>query len=358
MIISFILPTLTLSGGVRVIFEYANRLQNRGHQVYIVAPMIPPYWWRHIKNMGLKTAIKKYFRKYHTTCKVEKDIKIIKVPCLSTSILNKVLPNGDVVIATGWETAYVVAQVREEKGRKFYFLQDIPGIHGPIDKIRETCTLGLRIITISQYLKNIIEKTCKVKIDAVIPNGIDLNKFYCNKDKDWNSNRIRILMPYRGVPWKGDFDGLKALEKVYLKYKDKVEIILYGPIKPNNLPSWVKFFENPSDDELRELYCKSHIFVGPSRVEGFYLPPMEAMACKCAVVTTNVGAVPEYTLPNKTAIVVPPRNPEKIAEGIIYLIENPAKAKKMAERGYNYIKQFTWDIAVQKMEKILAGDLS
>jgi len=353
MIISFILPTLTLTGGVKVVFEYTNRLQNRGHQVYIIAPVIPPYWWMHITQRGIKESVKRYLRRYpiHRSSKV----KVIRILYLSPWILNKILPNGDAVIATGWETAYAVAKIDNKKGRKFYFLQDVPGVHGPTNKIQETCKLGLHIITISNYLKDTIEKTCKVRVNDVIVNGIDLDKFYCNKDKNWNSNRIQILMPYRGLPWKGDFDGLRALEEVYLKYKDGVEIMLYGPIKPNSLPNWVKFFENPSDEELRELYCKSHIFVAPSWVEGFYLPPMEAMACKCAVVTTNVGAVPDYTIPGKTAIVVPPRKPRKLAEGIMRLIENPAWAKKIAENGYNYIKQFTWDNAVQKLEKILSG---
>lgn len=393
MIISFILPTLTLTGGVRVVFEYASRLQDRGHQVYIIAPIIPPYLTQHIKRIDIKTAIKRYKRTYPLVMNENRRLKIMRVPFLSPRILNRVLPNGDAVIATGWETAYPVSKISEEKGQRFYFVQhyeiwdiwnntecwrqveqiekdpskyplamaDVVPKDPYLAKVKRlvdnTYKLPLKKITVSSWLKELITKKFKSSVEEVIINGVDLDKFYCNKDKDWYSDRIRILMPYRGIPWKGDIDGLKALKKVKEAYKN-VEVILYGSVRPSNLPSWIRVYEYPSDEELRQLYCSAHIFVAPSWVEGFYLPPMEAMACKCAVVTTNVGAIPDYTIPNKTAIVVPPRSPKKLAKAVMYLIEKPGYARKIANAGYEHIKQFTWDKAVQKLEQVLSGDHS
>ena len=84
---------------------------------------------------------------------------------------------------------------------------------------------------------------------------------------------------------------------------------------------------------------------------------MEGMACKCAVVATNVGAVLDYTIPNKTAIVVPPQNPQKLREGISYLLDNWDEAKKIAKRGHNYITRFTWERATEKLGKVLYAGL-
>jgi len=42
MKITFVLPDVGISGGARVVFEYANRLTERGHNVHIVYPIIPP----------------------------------------------------------------------------------------------------------------------------------------------------------------------------------------------------------------------------------------------------------------------------------------------------------------------------
>ena len=90
----------------------------------------------------------------------------------------------------------------------------------------------------------------------------------------------------------------------------------------------------------------------PSWTEGFGLPPIEAMACGCAVVVTNVGGVPDYAINGETVLASPPRNPEILAQNIIKLIENEDERKRIAENGYNYVKQFTWDRATNQLEKV------
>jgi len=52
---------------------------------------------------------------------------------------------------------------------------------------------------------------------------------------------------------------------------------------------------------------------------------MEAMACGTACVITDTGGVLDYTIPWETAIVVPPRNPEKLAKAILDLLNNDEK---------------------------------
>jgi glycosyltransferase involved in cell wall biosynthesis len=88
-------------------------------------------------------------------------------------------------------------------------------------------------------------------------------------------------------------------------------------------------------------------------VEGLKMPPMEAIACKCAVVATNVGAISDYTITGETALVVPLRKPELLAKNIILLIENEEKMKNLSEVGHKYIKKFTWEKATSKFENII-----
>jgi glycosyltransferase involved in cell wall biosynthesis len=80
------------------------------------------------------------------------------------------------------------------------------------------------------------------------------------------------------------------------------------------------------------------------------------MASKCAVVATNVGGVPDYAIPDETAIVVPPHDSKKLEEGIAYLLDNWENAKIIAENGYMHIKQFTWEKAAEEFyEALLKG---
>jgi hypothetical protein len=81
---------------------------------------------------------------------------------------------------------------------------------------------------------------------------------------------------------------------------------------------------------------------------------MEAMACKCAVVATNVGGIPDYTIAGRTAIIIPPANTMAIIEGVRTLVDDPYRLKKISENGYDHIRQFTWDRATDNLLHIIS----
>ena len=55
------------------------------------------------------------------------------------------------------------------------------------------------------------------------------------------------------------------------------------------LPAWMEFHYRPPQDAIRRLYDQCDAWLCGSRREGFHLPPLEAMACRCPVVSTRVG---------------------------------------------------------------------
>jgi len=394
MKVTFVLPLLAFSGGIKVIFEYANKLQQRGHQVHIIAPIIPASWWMYIRRQGLKETIIKYFKGSKAIHSLNKSrVKIIKIPILNPFLFGIFVPDSDIIIATSWETAYFVNALPKWKGEKFYFIQgyeiwdvwenaqcwekarklerdssklpiimsyvvpDDPNLVKLKNLVDASYTLPLKKITISSWLKELLEKRFNQNVYGIITNGVDFNEFYCEDDTKWNNNnskKIILTILQSGSMLKGSLDAIKAINIVKREYKGAdIEIHAFGWKGDINLSDYITFHGARYGNELRQLYCKAHIFVSSSWVEGSQLPPMEAMACKCAVVATNVGGVPDYTIPNKTAIVVPPQSPQKIAEGVIYLLENWEEAKRIAEEGHNYIRQFTWDKVIEKFERIL-----
>jgi glycosyltransferase involved in cell wall biosynthesis len=128
---------------------------------------------------------------------------------------------------------------------------------------------------------------------------------------------------------------------------------MYGEKRPDSLPEWIRFAESPSDGELRRLYSDASVFVCPSWVEGFGLTPMEASACGCAVVATNVGALPDYAVDGRSILATPPRDPHALASAVIRLIDNDEERRSIAKCGNVYVKRFTWDKATVQLEGIL-----
>ena len=85
---------------------------------------------------------------------------------------------------------------------------------------------------------------------------------------------------------------------------------------------------------------------------------MEAMACKCAVVATDVGGIPDYAIKGKTALICEPKDINTMTKHVIGLLDNPDQLMKFSRAGYKHIKQFTWERAVSKLERVFQKHLS
>ena len=349
------MPFKSLNGGVKVVLEYANHLTELGHWVTITYPLIPYYFGE--KKFNFKDRwwqLRGLFANLIRGNKIEWfNLKAVlkRVPWIA----ERFLLDSDIVVATAWVTAYSVTKLSRSKGKKFYIIQGHETWHGQIEKVDNSYRLQLKKIVIASWLKKLMEENFGDRDVYLISNAINLTHFF-NSDKKFNCPP-RILLMYHEAEYKGVKDALSALE-IVRKSKPAIKIIMFGTKKPAKLPEGVDFHLKPFGEKLRKLYCSSDIFVFPSWSEGFGLPPMEAMACQCAVVASNVGGIPDYAIPGKTALVFEPHDIQAMANHVIYLLENPDELKRISFAGYEHIKHFTWDRAAKKMEQIFLKALA
>ena len=341
MKITFILPDIGLAGGVKVVFQYAKFLSAAGHEVSVVYS--PPETSWASPNIWLRRLLNDYRNLKYLSSKA---IKIIKAPRLS----ERDIPDADIIVATWWETAYNVSQYGESKGRKFYQIQHHEIWGGPKERVDKSYKLGLHNIVISSWLKKTLEDM-GANVEALILNSVDFDEFYPEKTQR-NDNETRVLIPYRDQEWKGITDGLEAVKIARRKFRN-IKLVMFGPkTNKTELTRDAEFHVFPRGAKLRRVYNSCDIFLFPSHCEGFGLPPMEAMACRIPVVTTNVGAIADYAVAGRTAMVSEPRDINALADNLITLIEDGEKRKTIAENGYHYIKNFTWDASVKKLEDV------
>ena len=111
------------------------------------------------------------------------------------------------------------------------------------------------------------------------------------------------------------------------------------------------FFAEPSDDELAQLYSSTDLFVYSSHIEGFGLPPLEAMACGTPVVTTDCLGVREYAVNEYNALIAPPRDPIKLAGSIVRALTDRSLVERLRSNGLDTSKRHTWNHVTKRVEE-------
>jgi glycosyltransferase involved in cell wall biosynthesis len=351
MRITFVLPSVRITGGNRIIFEYANGLVRRGHEVTVVHPRLGyplghssdrrvPRIYRVARNTAANFLHGDLQRWFHPK------FRLIQAPWIS----DRYVPVGDVAVASAWPTAYTVFRLPDSKGKKAYFIQNYETWSGPVERVDGSYRLSLAQITVSTWLRDFLRDRFGSESVSLVLQGINTDQFY-NLSKRLNQPR-RILMQYSPLEWKGVADGLAAFKLVRRNHQP-TRLVMFGLRKGRDVPPEVEFHENPPQERLREIYSSCDIFVCPSWFEGSQLTPMEAMACRCAVVATNVGGIPDYAIAGETALVSPPRDPEALAANLLRLLDDEEELRRISDAGYRHIRRFTWDKASARMETIL-----
>jgi glycosyltransferase involved in cell wall biosynthesis len=95
-----------------------------------------------------------------------------------------------------------------------------------------------------------------------------------------------------------------------------------------------------SDDVLATLYHRAVAFIYPSLYEGFGLPPLEAMASGCPVVSSNTSSIPEVV--RESGVYFDPRNVAEMQSAIEKVVFSDSLKKDLISSGYKNIDHFSW----------------
>lgn len=140
------------------------------------------------------------------------------------------------------------------------------------------------------------------------------------------------------------FDGhLVFVGEEYLKSQDSS---IHSLVEGLNLNPYVKFTGAVPDQDLAALYGASLVAVFCSLHEGFGIVALEAMACGAPLVVTPAGAVLEAV--GERARVVPPDNPNILADTLTEILNTPLLRDEMCAQGIRQANRFCWQKAARQ----------
>jgi glycosyltransferase involved in cell wall biosynthesis len=357
MKINFLLPCYAWgpSGGFKVVYEYANRLVARGHQVNVIHPRrlkFPPPEHLTIRKrmriarLWLTELCSRPVIHWHS---MDPRVGLLYVPSSDWSCL----PDADILFATAWHTVRSVMECPAQKGKKWYLIQGYETWQGPQDLVNETWRAPLRKVAVSKWLVN-VGKELGCDDITYIPNGVDGERYRVITPI---KERFRqIVVTVSTVPIKASQDGIKALELAREKFPDMRAIAFGKDRYPLAMPSWITYVQDPSQEFLiKEILNNSSIVLSPSLTEGFGLPLAEGAACGCAMVATDSGGVRDFIVHGKTGLLSAPKNPHALAENLCLLLSNDELRIRLAEEGRSVVAGFTWERSASLLESFLTG---
>jgi glycosyltransferase involved in cell wall biosynthesis len=183
-------------------------------------------------------------------------------------------------------------------------------------------------VAVSEWIKTRVGKAGII----VIPNGVDESVFY---PQDKVNNQLVIGAVGRTGPTKGFSVLLEALKPFI-----PAATIRILSDENLNLPDGVEHLRPRSDGDISRFYQDCDIFVFTSQLEGFGLPPLEAMACAAAVITTDCGGVRTFAT-EQNSLIVPTNDVMGLRQAIQRLLDDDELRDRLRAEGLKTAQQFT-----------------
>jgi glycosyltransferase involved in cell wall biosynthesis len=350
MRITFVLPTVNMSGGIRVVAIYAQWLKQQGHQIFLISqPPARPHWKQQVrgllKGQGLPPPPQRPGSHLDRL-----DVPHVMLP-VQRPVLDADVPDADVIIATWWETAEWVAALSPRKGAKVYFVQHHEVFDWlPQARCRGSYRLPLHKIVVARWLQDVMAQDYGDTEVDLVPNGVDPVQFHAPVRGKQARPTVGFL--YSHADFKGVDITLAAVAQLR-QHLPELRAVSFGmDVPPPELG--LDFVFNPAQDSIRDLYAACDVWLTASRSEGFNLPAMEAMACRTPVISTRTGWPEEAIHDGMNGYLVDINDATTLAQRAAQVLSLPdADWRAMSAAAYATVQDKDWPSCARLFEQAL-----
>ena len=195
----------------------------------------------------------------------------------------------------------------------------------------------------------------------VIPFGVDASVFApaSESPQQFTVGTIKSIEAHNGIDCLLDAANIIINEyhNTYIHFLIVGQGSLLGEMKQKTtdlgLDNYVKFAGYIPHEKIVEFHQKLSVFISVSTRESFGVAVLEAAACGVPAITSNVGGLPEVNQNNYTGYVIPPNDPEKLANSIFKLFKDKNLKDQMEKNARDRVaKQFNWNKNVIQMVNV------
>jgi glycosyltransferase involved in cell wall biosynthesis len=353
MRISFLLHHADMSGGTRVVGIYAQQLQDRGHDVTVYSTPYP------YPTMRAKLrAIVKREPWPKRGGQIPSHLDRMNVRHVLIEDVSE-LPDADIVIATWWLTAEWVANLPASKGKKVHFIQGYETWGGPPERVNAVWQLPMQRIVISKWLEDLAREKFGETTITRIPNAVDRKQFDAPARGKQPVHTVGML--YSTRPFKGLDLALKTIEKAKAAVGE-IRVLGFGqdPISEElPLPPGSQYTRDPAQNIIKDIYAACDVWLCASKTEGFHLPPLEAMACRCPVVSSSVGGPMDIVVNGVNGYLVDIGDWEGLSDGLVSVLKlSEANWRKLSDAAYDTASRYSWYEVASLFEATICKGIS
>lgn len=351
MKISFVLPSMNPSGGIKVALIYAKKLSERGHTVTVISAKAKPPSLKQRVRLLLKlewpwttpsVSLERWSGSHLTLSRDE-------------IIEGSAFPDADVVVATWWETAEWIAPLPPSKGAKAYFIQGHEVFDRlPVARVVATYRLPFHKIVISKWLMRTLKNAYGIDDADLVQNSYDHTQFFASERSKSAVPTVGFL--YSETALKGADASIAAIHKLQTRFP-KIHVVSFGTAAPKrNVPVLENFEFHllPKQDAIRTIYSQCDVWLSGSRSEGFNLTALEAMACRTPVVSTRTGWPCDAIVDGQNGYLVEIDDTMSLASAVekILILSND-EWQKMSLEAFKTANFGSWDASAKAFEASL-----
>ena len=351
--ICFILPRFSkhIYGGYKMVYEYANRMYIRGHNVSIL--FINKGVFQNYSLPRLLKCMGAYIETQVEPRWFELDKHIKKISGLNRNISKKV-ESIDVAIATSIDTVDYVFHMFPQ-ALKVYYIQDFENWNRSKEEVVNSYKMGMKNIVISNWLESIVnqysDRPC-----IVIKNPIDIDIYTSKIPIDKRAIHSISFLYHKGAH-KGIKYLLQSINILKEKYPD-LQVYAFGNAeKDQDLPYYVNYIKCANQLQTVNIYNSSTVFLCASINEGYGLTGLEAMACGTVLVSTSYGGVLEYANNGYNSLLSPIKDVESLVNNVCKVFDDEKLRTQLSQNGIETVKRgFNWDDAVNRFLETIGAN--